>query len=77
MPVYSMKNVETNEEFEITIKYVELETYLIDNPHIKQIFKKFPGYGDPVHLGIKRTDDGFRDALKEVKIHHKHNTINV
>jgi hypothetical protein len=70
-----MRNNETQEEFEVTLKYSELETYLKENPHIQQIFNKFPGMGDPVRLGLRRPDEGFRDVLKKAKI-HKHNTIN-
>lgn len=76
MPIYSMRNNETLEEFELNIKYSELEEYLKINPHIQQIFTKFPGFGDPVRLGIKKPDEGFRDALREVKSHHKKNSIN-
>lgn len=75
MPIYSMRNNETQEEFEVTLKYSELEQYLQNNPNIQQIFNRFPGFGDPVRLGLKRPDDGFRDVLKKAKI-HKHNTIN-
>jgi len=76
MPVYSMRNNETLEEFEINIKYSELEEYLKTNPHIQQIFTRFPGTGDPVRLGLKRPDDNFRDVLKKAKSAHKYNTIN-
>lgn len=75
MPIYSMRNNETLEEFEVTLKYSELEEYLKENPHIQQIFTKFPGMGDPVRLGLRKPDEGFRDVLKKAKI-HKHNTIN-
>ena len=75
MPIYSMRNNETLEEFEVTLKYSELEKYLKENPHIQQIFTKFPGFGDPVRLGLRKPDEGFRDVLKKAKI-HKHNTIN-
>ena len=75
MPIYSMRNNETLEEFEVTLKYSELEEYLKENPHIQQIFTKFPGMGDPVRLGLRKPDQGFRDVLKKAKI-HKHNTIN-
>lgn len=76
MPVYSMRNNETEEEFEVTLKYVELDQYLKDNPNIQQIFKRFPGMGDPVRLGLRKPDDGFRDALRHVKDNHKKNNIN-
>ena len=76
MPVYSMKNTETQEEFEITLKYTDLEQYLNDNTNIKQIFKRFPGTGDPMRLGLKKPDDGFRDVLRNVQHHHKKDSIN-
>lgn len=76
MPVYSMKNTETQEEFEVTLKYTDLEQYLNDNTNIKQIFKRFPGTGDPMRLGLKKPDDGFRDVLRTVAGHHKKNDIN-
>lgn len=75
MPVYSFKNTDTEEEFEATMRYSELEEYLKTNPHIKQIFTRFPGTVDPVRIGIRKPDDSFRDVLKKAKV-HKHNTIN-
>lgn len=75
MPIYSIRNNETQEEFEVNLKYSDLEQYLKDNPTHQQIFTKFPGFCDPVRLGVRKPDDGFRDVLKKAKI-HKHNTIN-
>lgn len=76
MPLYSMKNIETHEEFEVNMKYSELGQYLIDNPHLQQVFTKFPALGDSVRMGVRKPDDGFRDALREVKNNHKRNSIN-
>lgn len=76
MPIYSMKNIETLEEFEITVKYSELAEYLKENPHVQQIFNKFPGFGDPVRLGLRKPDDNFRDVLRNVRHHHKKDSIN-
>jgi hypothetical protein len=76
MPIYSMRNNETLEEFEINIKYSELEEYLNTNPHIQQIFTRFPGTGDPVRLGLRKPDDNFRDVLRNVQHHHKKDSIN-
>ena len=72
-----MRNTKTDEEFEVSFKYSNLEVYLNDNPHIKQIFTRFPGTVDPVNVGVRKTDEGFKDALREVKNHHRKNTINV
>lgn len=76
MPIYSMRNNQTQEEFEVTLKYSELETYLKENTHIQQIFTKFPGTGDSVRLGIRKPDDNFRDVLRNVRHHHKKDSIN-
>jgi hypothetical protein len=76
MPIYSMRNDNTQEEFEVVLKYSELAGYLEDNSHITQIFNKFPGFGDPVRLGIRKPDDGFRDVLRNVRHHHKKDSIN-
>jgi len=76
MPIYSMQNKETQEEFEVTLRYSELEEYLKDNPNIKQIFTKFPAMGDSVRLGLRKPDDGFRDVLRNVQHHHKKDSIN-
>ena len=76
MPVYSIKDTETGNVFEVSLKFAELDSYLSDNPSYKQVFTKFPGIADPTRVGVKRPDDGFRDVLKEVKSHHKRNVIN-
>jgi hypothetical protein len=70
-----MKNIETEEEFEVNMKYSDLQEYLTNNRQIKQVFKKFPATGDSIRLGVRRVDDNFRDVLKKAKV-HKHNTIN-
>lgn len=77
MPVYSMQNTETLEEFELNLKYSELEQYLKENPETKQVFRKFPGTVDSVRIGVRKTDEGFKDALREVRNNHRKNTINV
>jgi hypothetical protein len=69
-------NTDTEEVFEVNMKFSELEDYFKQNPHCKQVFNKFPGLGDSVRLGIRKPDDGFRDALREVKNSHKRNSIN-
>ncbi len=76
MPLYSMRNNTTQEEFEVSLKYSELEQYLIDNTDIQQIFNKFPGFGDSIRLGVRKPDDGFRDVLKHIGGIHKKNDIN-
>lgn len=75
MPTYDMKNTLTDEEFEIQLSMAEREAYLQDNPHIKQIFKKFPATLDSVRLGIRKPDRAFNDVLQKAKNAHRHSTI--
>lgn len=76
MPIYSIMNKQTEEVFEVNMKFTELEAYLSDEPNLKQIFTKFPALGDPVRLGRRKPDDGFRDVLRTVQSHHKRDSIN-
>lgn len=75
MPVYSIRNNETDDLFEVTMKYSELTEYLDQNPHLQQVFTKFPGVVDPVRIGMRKTDSSFRDVLSKAKSAHKHSTI--
>lgn len=78
MPTYSMKDTETGEEFELSLSsYKDLEPWLESHPTIKQVFRKFPGHVDPVTVGVTRTDNTFRDVLKEVKKAHIRSTVRV
>ena len=76
MPIYSAMNKDTDEVFEVNMKFAEFEQYLTDNTNITQVFTKFPALGDSVRLGMRKPDDGFRDVLRNVKHHHKKDSIN-
>jgi len=77
MPLYSMRNTETGEEFEISLSMKEREEYLEENKHMKQIFNKFPAFIDPVKLGVRKHDAGFKEVLSKVKENHKYSTVDV
>lgn len=76
MPVYSFRNVNTNEEFEDTMRSDELKEYLVENAELKQIFVKFPGTVDSVRIGVRKVDSSFNDVLIKAKSAHKYSTIN-
>jgi hypothetical protein len=76
MPLYTIMNTQTDELFEVNMKYDDFQKHLSENSHLKQVFTKFPAVGDPIRLGKRRPDDGFRDVLKNVSHHHKKNIIN-
>lgn len=69
MPTYTFMNTNTNEEFDITMSMSELDTYISENPHFKQVLKSM-NIVDPTRLGIQKPDSGFRDLLKDMKKKH-------
>ena len=69
MPTYTFRNKDTGEEFDIFMKIAEREQYLSDNPHIESIIGGPPAIGDPVRLGVRKVDGGFKEVLQ--KIHTK------
>lgn len=77
MPNYSVRDIQTLEEFEITMKYSELEQYFIDNPNLQQIFTKFPGTIDPVVAGVRTIDNGFREVLSKASTSHYKSDVRI
>ena len=77
MPVYSIRDNETQAEFEVVMKYSELTEYLDHNPKFQQIFTKFPGVVDSVRIGVKKTDSSFKDVLSKAKSAHIHSNIDL
>ena len=76
MPTYNFRNRETGE---ITEKFFSLtlrEEYLKDNPQLESIILGAPSIGDPIRLGIRKPDDGFREVLAKAKEAHPRGNIN-
>lgn len=71
MPTYSFRNIEDGSEFDLSLTMSEREKYLEENKgKVIQILTKSPSLGDPIRLGLKKPDGGFRDVLREIKKHH-------
>lgn len=77
MPTYSFRDETTQEVFDKLMSIAAKETYLAENPHLKQVFTGagFLGIGDPVRLGLKKPDAAFRDILKNAKKEHRGSVI--
>jgi len=67
MPIYSFKNTETGEEFDLMLKLADRETYLKENPNLKQIITGSAPLIDSARLGRAKPDQGFRDLLTSMK----------
>ncbi|CAB4168131.1 hypothetical protein UFOVP1666_14 [uncultured Caudovirales phage] len=65
MPTYEFKNTETGELFEKMMRNSVREEYLKENPHIQQLLSTATLI-DPVRLGIRKVDQGFKDVLHKI-----------
>tara|TARA_Y100000310_G_scaffold183289_1_gene183414 strand:- start:1407 stop:1646 length:240 start_codon:yes stop_codon:yes gene_type:complete len=70
MPLYTLRDNSDGEVFEVSLSIAELDELLESNKHLEQLIVKPPVIGDPIRLGIRKPDSGFRDVLKEVKKKH-------
>ncbi len=82
MPYYDYQCKSCEYEFEVCMKISE-RNIPTEEPCPKcserEVIHKLatPFIGDPWHHAGKKPDEGFKDRLKEIKKHHRHNTINV
>ena len=68
MPLYDFKNKDTGEVFEKMMSISAKEEYLVANPNIEPVLGANMLI-DPVRLGIRKTDQGFKEVLQ--RIHEK------
>jgi len=67
MPVYTFKNLNTEEEHDDRISYEEMEAYLKKNKHMQRVFKPL-AIVDAVGIGIKKPPSDFqRHVLGRIK----------
>ena len=69
MPVYTFYNVKTDEVFEKSMKYVEVEKFLADNPDVQKMIDT-PGIIGGISMDSGRLPDGFKDRLRLMKQKH-------
>jgi hypothetical protein len=68
MPLYDFRNKDTGEIFEKFMSISAKEEYLKDNPNIESMLG-MNALIDPVRLGVRRADNGFKEVLQ--RIHEK------
>jgi len=73
MPIYALKNTNTEEVFEKIMKISEMEQFLSENPHIILWHEAAPAmsYND-----AKKPDAGFREVLQKIHSKHRGSKIN-
>jgi hypothetical protein len=65
MPTYAFKDTTTGEMFEKVMKIAEREQYLQENPNLQQMVTA-PVLIDPVRLGVRKVDSGFKEVLQKI-----------
>jgi len=66
MPIYQYKNEETGEVTDKFMSISDMEQFEIDNPHMKKMIQPV-AFGDPMRMGVKKTDEDFNSLLKKMK----------
>jgi hypothetical protein len=79
MPVYTLKNLQTEEEWDVVCSWDELKTTLEEDSNLQQVLKPLKIIGGRMGNSDMKVPDGFKDLLKNKikKGSGKGNTINV
>lgn len=77
MPVYTIRNNDTEEYTEVTMSYAQFKEFLQGNPEYSQVFK-MPATVSGRMSTHRMAGEGWQDVLKKVKkASGKDNKINV
>jgi hypothetical protein len=71
MPKYTFAHKDTGDEFELTMSYDELISYLNEHPELNQVFRM--NVVDPVGIGVSKPPSDFQKyVLGKVKEANPH-----
>jgi hypothetical protein len=65
MPTYNFKDTNTDEVIQKFIKLNELDTFRKENPNLQPVLSS-PALCDPVRVGIRKMDSGFKQVLQKI-----------
>lgn len=79
MPIYTLKDLQTEEEWDVVCSWDELKAQLDENPNLQQVLVPLKIIGNRMGNSDMKVPDGFKDLLKNKikKGSGKGNTINV
>jgi hypothetical protein len=69
MPTYNFRDKDTGIEFEKFMSISTRELFLKENPNIESVITSAPMVVDPVRVGVRKRDSGFKEVLQ--KIHER------
>ena len=58
MPIYTLKNIDTEEIFEKTMKIAEYEEYMLENSNIQRYYDTSPLVCDPTRMSDSKYSKG-------------------
>ena len=78
MPVYTLKDLKTEQHYDVTCSWDELQTILNEQPDVKHVLKAPKIIGGRMGNKDLKVPDGFKDLQKRIKDGSgRGNTINV
>lgn len=66
MPTYTFKNEHTDQIEEHYMSISSLDGFKESNPHLIRVFVDTVPLGDPIRLGVRKQDGGWREVLQRV-----------
>jgi hypothetical protein len=76
MPTYRFRNKETNEIFDVIMRMSEYDQYKETNPTHERYHDTPIPMGDPVRLGVRKKDSGFKEVLQKIHERSPGSTLN-
>jgi putative FmdB family regulatory protein len=84
MPLYDYRCNHCSHEFEKVLKVAELHLPTTQpcpacglEGHVEKTIVGAPPIGDAVRLGIRRTDDGFKEVLQKIHSNNPGSNLNI
>lgn len=74
MPIYTYRNVETNEIFDVMMSISDLQEYSKQHPSHERYYDSVPAIVSGVSTSTK-TDDGFKEVLSRIAEAHPESTL--
>jgi len=72
MPVYTFKDLETDEIYDINLRMSELDEYKKENPNHERYFDEVPGL---ISGSGQKVDGGFKEVLTKISEAHPYSPL--
>lgn len=66
MPTYKFRDTTTGNEIEKFMSISAREEFLKENPQYETMISGAPMLVDPVRVGVRKRDTGFKDVLQQI-----------